>query len=187
MIGIPYRLVRRANDGSEKGDPVQKLVYLGTRRTGEAGVAFRTATRRYSKLQYQVAKVFTKYQHLERMLKELPADHAEISAKAAEVDLVLEEFNKLDDEWRDLAEQIVKKSLSAAGYEGEQLDGVIDQLTDADFHDMVQTLSTGLQPSDFSQSPVQQQQPTTTEPLKNSPSESSLNTDSPEGSSKPAK
>jgi len=182
MIGVPYRLVRTTEEGV-----ADKVVSLGTRRSGEAGKSMKKAARQYSKLQFQVGKAYSQYEYLSRCVDELPVDSVEVDSFVEKRDKKMDEFQDLTEQWNDAGEILVKKSLSAAGYPNSDVEGIMDQLTESDLHDMVVTVQMGEQPQDFFIRRERREKQTSTSQPGGSQQESSSSTATPERKSKKGK
>jgi len=181
MIGIPYRLVRQDDTG-----PVDKVVHLATRRSGEQGEAMKTARRDYRRQQKAMGKAFQRYSLMDRRIKELDAESELIDSLATERDAQFDALSQAEEAALDAAEKLVRLSLSA-GYGGEVAGQIMDQLTESDFHDMVVTIQTGEQPEDFFRSNDRPAKSTPTSPAGGSSAGSSSSTDTPPGRSTPEK
>jgi len=182
MLGIPYRLLRQAEDDG----PVDKTLFLATRRSGEAGKSMRSAMREYRKHQMAMAKASQRYGTTEARIRKLGPDHEKLDGLIEKRDA---QFDKLMDAEAlalEAAENVVRLSLTE-NYGKDKALEAMDQLTDSDMHEMVVTIQTGEQPDDFFQSREDRERLSSTLPPGGSPSESSLSTDTPESSSSEAK
>jgi len=180
MVGIPFKLVRQ---GDESGT-VDKTVYLATRRRGEAGEALRNAIRAYVRTQHDIGKVYQRYITANARLEELAADHERVDEFIVEREKYYEELADKERAGCEQAETVVRLSLTETMNKGPALD-VLDMLTDADLHEMCETIQTGAQPSDFTKSRELREKSTSTSRPGESQHEPSSSTDSPEATLPP--
>jgi flagellar motor protein MotB len=146
MIGIPYRIVRHGDKG-----PEDKVFYLATRRSGEAGAAMKKTKREFQKAELATAKAAQRYQ---------AASAAEHQDEELLCNL-LEDIQLAGQAADDAAEHLVLLSLTE-NYGRENAEAVLDQLTDTDIKKMVSVIETGELPKDFFESSGQPPKPTST-------------------------
>jgi hypothetical protein len=162
MVGIPYRIVRHGEDG-----PVDKMIYLATRRTGEAGAAMKKAKRDFQKHELATAKAATRY----------AAAEAAESKDGERACKLLEEIHENGQAANDAAEHLVLLSLTA-NYGREKAEEIIDELTTREIRAMLGVIETGELPKDFFDKPGQPPKPISTSPSGGSVPAPSLNADS---------
>lgn len=174
MIGIPYRLLRDTEEG-----PVDKTVYLATRRSGEAGQAMKEAKRAFHKHEMAVGRAYKRYQSLDVRVRRLEASGAD------SVDQVIEQrdeaFARIQEEAdlaNDAAEKVVRLSLKENYH--DQTDSILDICTDKDLAAMVVVIETGELPKDFFGSGGPPPKSSSTEPSGDSPEEPSTDADLPD-------
>lgn len=143
MMGIPYRLVRQAD---EKGT-IDKVLYLSTRRSGQDGQVMTDAKREFRKQRREIAKVFSRFEALDRKLKSLPPMDPDYDKTMDARERALDKYAKAEEAAQVAAEKIVKASLRL-NY-GDKANEMMDQLTNADVINMVDTLEMGEQPEVF--------------------------------------
>ena|GEM_PF-2210509 len=184
MIGIPYRLVRQGD--SEVPGPSEKVVYLATRRSGEAGESMKQAKRDFRKAQMATVKAAQNFRTLNKRIEELPADHEKLDALIADREEASDEMLTHHGEGVDAAEKLVRLSL-VQNYGADGAEDILNQCTEDDLEDMVVTIQTGEQPSDFMQRREAPERSTSTSQPDASPSGSSSSADSASSSSSAAK
>ena len=167
MIGIPYRLLRHGEDG-----PVDKMIYLATRRSGEAGAAMRKAKRDFQKHEFAGGKATLRFKA--ESLVENPNEEKIVK--------LLEEIQEAGEAGNDAAEKLVLLSLTE-NYGKETATEILDLLTNRDIRTILSVLETGELPKDFFGSNGQPLKPTSTLPPGDSPREPSLATDTQSGKS----
>ena len=160
MIGIPYRIAR----DSDSDGRVDKVIYLATRRMGEAGKALKDAKREYYKTQHACAKVALRYQAADARLKALPTNDKSRPAQELKIEEFLDSMRQAGEEAVDAAERVVRLSLTE-NYGKEKASEILDGLIDKDLHGCVQALEMGEQPKDFFPSGDPLRKPTSTSPL----------------------
>jgi hypothetical protein len=172
MIGIPYRIVRHGEAG-----PVDKVLYLATRRFGEAGIALKKTKKEYFKAEYATARAAQKLAAADNQIKGLPSDSKLMDELVSRRDLLMDEIRTHGDEATEAAEKLVVLSLTE-NYGRKNAEEMADQLTDRDLRGCVSTIELGAQPADFFPSNEAPQKPTTTLQSDASPGETFLPTDS---------
>ena len=177
MIGIPYRLLRTPDTGA-----VEKVVYLSTRRSGQAGESMKAARGQYRTAQRDLYKAAQRHRALARRVEQIDAGDDRLDQLTTDQEAAFDAISTAQGVADTAAENIVRLSLTA-NYGKEKAVEIMDLLTDDDFHDMVLTMQTGEQPDDFFPSPGQPGKPTSTSQPDASSIESSSSGDSPESRS----
>lgn len=159
MIGIPYRIAR----DSDTDGRVDKVIFLATRRMGEAGKSLKDAKRAYYQAQHTCAKVALRYKAAEERLKALPGNDKGRAILETRIEDSLDEMRVAGEAAVDAAERIVRLSLTE-NYGKEKACEILDGLLDKDLHGCVQAMEQGEQPADFFPSPAPQEKPISTLP-----------------------
>lgn len=136
MVGIPYRILRHGDDG-----PEDKMVYLSTRRSGEAGAAMKNAKRDFQEHEFATAKAAQKY---------AAADRSE-QKDEERLGKLLDEIREQGEAANDAAEKLIRLSLTE-NYGRENAEAILDKLTTKDIRAMVTVIETGELPKDFFES-----------------------------------
>lgn len=157
MLGLPFRLLRHTETG-----PVEKVIYLATRRHGDAGDAFRKAKREYYRAEFACARAAKRFEAAERSVQDAAPIAADYEALVSRRDELLQEISTAGEAANEAAEKLVRLSLKE-NY-GPETDGILDQLTDTDLRAMVTLIDTGSLPKDFFGSGALPPSPTTTAP-----------------------
>jgi len=181
MIGIPYRLMRSPDTGA-----VEKVVYLSTRRSGEAGESMKAARGEYRSAQRDLYKAAQRHRSLARRVEQIDAEDDRLDKLTTDQETAFDAISAAQGVADTAAERIVRLSLTA-NYGNEKAVEIIDLLTDDDLHDMVLTMQTGEQPDDFFPSPGLPGKPTSTLQQDASTTESSSSADSPDSKSREEK
>lgn len=163
MLGIPYRLLRYGEGGA-----VDKMIYLATRRCGEAGTAMRGAHREFKKHEFENIKLLARYSQ----------ENARDNADQAQLEAMLDEIAAHSDAADAAAEKMVLLSITA-NYGKDNAEGVMDELTSKDIRAMVTVIETGELPDGFFPAGAQPPKPTSTSPSGGAQSASSSTGDSP--------
>lgn len=172
MVGIPYRLLRDSEDG-----PVEKVLYLATRRTGEGGQAMKNAKREYYAHEFGCACAAKRFQSADQAVLACAPEDDRRAALENERDAQLERIRAEGDAATDAAERLVRLSLTE-NYGAAAAGEIVDQLTDRDVRAMVTVIETGELPPDFFGGSDRRPRPTTTSPSGGLPAESYSNADS---------
>lgn len=180
MLGIPYRIMQHGPDG-----PVDKVIYLATRRHGTDGAALRKAIREFYEHEFATAKAAKRYAAADRRLAALAPDSPQWAAAQDEVDKWLDAIRHSGQAATDAAERAVETSLKM-NYHGAAA-GILDQLSDKDVRAIVPILETGAPAADFFDGADPAPKSTTTPPSGAAPAERSSSTDSAAGRSKAGK
>lgn len=178
MLGIPYRVMRQSSDEG----PVDKTLFLATRRSGEAGDAMREAMREYRRHQMAMAKASQSYRTAEARIAKLGGDDERVERLIEQRDGQFERLLESEQAALKAAENLVRLSLTE-NYGRANALAAMDQLCDDDLHEMVVTIQTGEQPEDFFLSRARREKASSFSPPDGSPSGSFSSTDSPAESS----
>lgn len=154
MVGIPYRIVRHGEAG-----PEDKVFFLATRRSGEAGAAMKKAKREFQKQELATAQAAHKYAAAERAEEKDPVEGVPHGAREEKLCKHLEEIRAASQAADDAAEHLVLLSLTE-NYGRENAEAILDQLCDADIRKMLSVIETGELPKDFFGSSGQPPKPT---------------------------
>jgi len=181
MKGIPFRITAQTDKG-----PVDKVLYLTTRRMGTTGETFKKAKRDYHKSQCDAARATQKYAVAEKQVNELDPATDKYQEAAQVCDECLVSIDAGADQALKHAEKIVRLSLQP-NYGKADTESIMDELIDADFHAMVSLIETGELPPDFFRFKEARQKSTTTAQSGEAPDKSSTAAASPKRKSKKEK
>lgn len=172
MTGLRFRLVRDTPEG-----PVDKTLYLATRRTGEAGKAMREAKREFYRLEFACARAAQRYQAADARVRGLAPGDPGQEAAVEKRDALLDQIRETGENATDAAERMVRLSLTA-NYGADGANDLLDQLTDKEVRAMVSVIETGELPADFFGEGAARPRPTTISPSGATPPEPSSKPDS---------
>jgi len=167
MLGIPFRLLTQTDDG-----PVDKVILLRSRRSGEAGKRMQQAIRDYHRAEFEMVKTTGRWQALDARLAALPPTSEKLPELQVERDGLVDRVSELDEASLAAALTVVRLAL-AENYGAKGALDLLDQLNNRQVRAMVSLVETGQLPADFSDGPAAQPSATTTAQSGGSPGRSS--------------
>lgn len=158
MIGIPFTIRRAGPDNPV----VDEVVYLRTRRSGEAGASMRRAMVDYREATMAQMRQAARTARLADAAGTI-SDVAALERVERDVAAAMEESNAQGARALAAAETIALLSLYE-NYDPQEADRIMDQLTERELHAIVATLELGQMPKDFFGPAATQPKPSGTGP-----------------------
>lgn len=142
MTGIPVSIAR---------DGKREIVYLSTRRSGEPGRQMQDMKRRYRREQQAAAAALLEVAAIAEQARRANPDATDYAEKLLDLAARQERASEKALDAGERAVDLAAKLVCAALWEnhGEDAQGILDELTDADLHSLVSTIETGEAPADF--------------------------------------